>query len=430
MNSSFSYICRLFVAWVVLCLVFPDAGQGQEQYAFFYGKVLDQLTKKGLPNVNLSIAATSTGTVSGKKGDFSFFVDSVPCMLMVSHVGYKTKAIYLDNTSYSLTLYLEPAAEELQEVEIKARQQEFFFKDELYSVRDYEIDSGNIYLLVYKTRLLYTEILCKKPNGDTLARSPVIRFTPNRLFRDCMGYMHVLSNDSGFQINRVGTCLELTHPVGLKRFDNVLKDCIVSTPETFYFQKVVDKGQQVEYYGIDRKTLIRKNITSVTDEKKARLLRRNPGDLGLLWSTKPPDSREDFVTWNYVHKILYRPVKTALFRIGNYFCIFNTPEKQVEFYDMQGNYSYKLLLYPDQIHEGRWTQEVLIDEATTRVYTTFLRSGICTLYRIDLNNGNLKRVMELPHPFPQKIKIWNGDAYYLYDVPGTADNKMLFRQGL
>jgi len=38
--------------------------------------------------------------------------------------------------------------------------------------------------------------------------------------------------------------------------------------------------------------------------------------------------------------------------------------------------------------------------------------------------------MELPHPFPQKIKIWNGEAYYLYDVPGTADNKMLFRQGL
>jgi hypothetical protein len=243
-----------------------------------------------------------------------------------------------------------------------------------------------------------------------------------------MGYMHVLSHDSGFQLFRKGDRIELIHPVELKRFDDVLKNCVASTPEIFFFQKPADVGLSVEYYGINRKTLERYSISDVRDEKRLKMLRRNEGDAGLLWMTRPPVGREDFVDWNYIHKIIYRPIKTALYLIGGYICIFNTPEREMEFYDREGNYSYKLALRISEVDDGRWTNEVIIDESTGRVYTTFLRNGVCSLYRIDLNNGMLTKQLSMVFPFPQKVRVCKGFVYFLYDVPGSPDNKLVYRQ--
>ena len=160
------------------------------------------------------------------------------------------------------------------------------------------------------------------------------------------------------------------------------------------------------------------------------MLRRNSRDAQLLGSGLQPDSRDDFVTWNYVHKILYRPIKTSLYRIGDYTCIFNTPDRQMEFYDTTGTFSYKLALKIDQINGGKWTGDVLTDQTTGKVYTVFVRNGTCDVYEINVNSGLLKKRLSLVHFYPQKLKIYNGWVYYLYDVAGDADNKMLFRQQL
>ncbi|MCK9218786.1 MAG: carboxypeptidase-like regulatory domain-containing protein [Bacteroidales bacterium] len=419
---------RLLCFFIFYLLLSEIPLNAQERYFFFSGKILEQGSKRGLSNVNLSIANRRTGTVSGKKGDFSFFVDSIPAYLIISHVGYQTKSILLDETSFSLTIYLVPQISDLEEVEIASNELQPFFKDDFYSIRDYEIDSGNVFLLVYRTKLRNAEILCKNILGDTIARSEVLRFFPNRLFKDCMGYMHVLSNDSGFQLYRNDKSLQLFHPVALKKFDDVLKDCIASTSTVFYFRKMTDMGLGVEYYGIDRKTLTKYSIANVKDEKKMKLLLRNKEDIGLLWKSSIPESREEFVTWNYVQKILYRPIKTTLYKTGNYICIVNTPDHQMEFYDLEGNYSYKIGMKTDSILAGRWSQEILVDDATSRIYTYYIKNGIFLVYRIDQNTGSLKIVATASHPYPQKLRIYNNWLYYLYDFPGSPDNKIMFRQ--
>lgn len=421
---------RFFCICFALAIFYPSDGFGQDEYRFFYGRVLDSETKRGLEHVNLLVRGGRTGTVTGALGDFSFFTDSIPAMLVVSHLGYESKEMILDETSYSMVIYLTKKTSELPEVEIKANIKEAFFQDTQYAVMDYEIDSGLIYLLIYRIRLLNSELICKNLHGDTIARSAVMRFFPNKLFRDCMGYLHVLGSDSGFQIHRVGEKLNLIHPVALKKFDDVLKDCMLSTTETFYFRKVVHHGLGVEYFGVDRKTLKKNMMARVTDEQRLGMLNREEEDAGLLWKTRHPDSRDDFVRWNFVHKVLYRPIKTAIYKTGDYICIFNTPARQMEFYDMEGNFSYKLALMVDDVVDGRWTTDVLTDEVTSLVYTLFLRNGVSTLYRIDLNTGRLKKIISLVFPYPQKVRVYKGFVYYLYDIPGSPDNKMLYRERL
>ena len=402
----------------------------QKQHNFFYGKVVEQGTKAGIPGVNLSIDGSRIGTVTDKTGAFSFFTDSLPATLIVSHIGFESKNILLDATSFSLTLYLDPKITELQEVEIKANAYEAFFKDAHYAVLDYEIDSNLVYLLIYKQYLSKAALICKNLYGDTIATSFSFYFKPDRLFKDCLGILHVLSHDSGFQVFLQGKQLHLIHPVNLKKFDDVLKNCVAATPEVLFFQKVTNYGQGVEYFGVNRKTLLKNTIARITDEKKMKMLRRNAEDAQFLGNKVQPDGRDDFVTWNYVHKILYRPIKTSLYRIGGYTCIFNTPDQQMEFYDVMGNFSYKLALKINEVNEGRWTADILTDEITDKVYTVFTSNGTYGVYEININNGMLKKRLSLFHLYPQKIRAYNGWIYYLYDVAGDPDNKMLYRQKL
>lgn len=418
----------LFWALLTAACFAGNKPMAQKHYNFFYGKIFETGTKKGIAGVNLAIVGSRSGTVTDRRGEFSFFTDSLPVTLTVSHIGFETKTILLDATSFSLTLYLTRKATELQEVEIKARAHEVFFKNDQYSILDYEIDSNMIYLLVFRQNLSKSEMICKNTDGDTVATSKPFYFRPEKLFRDCLGNLHLLGHDSGFQIYREDKRLLLIHPVNLKKFEDVLKNCVASTPEILFFQKTTDHGLGVEFFGINRKTLLKNPIARVADEKQMKMLRRNPEDARMMQSMIQPDSREGFVTWNFVHKILYRPVKTTLYRIGGFTCIFNTPDRQIEFYDIEGNFSYKLELKTDKIRDGRWTNDIVIDERKQKAFTTFISNGQYTLYEIDMNSGFLKKRLTLYHYYPEKIRVYDNCVYYLYDVPEDRDNKMLFRQ--
>ena len=436
-------LCLYLFAVIFLSLFLSVESNAQVQYRFFYGKVIDNVTRQPVRNVNFSVKDSRTGTVSDDKGEFSFYLEKLPAILTVSHVGYITKRIILDTATYKMTLYLVPEVTMLKEVVISATPQETIFKDSHFAILDYEIDSGFVYLLIYRNRFSKSELICRTPGGDTIAQSGLLPFTAKRLVRDCLGYLHVFSGDSVFQVFRKGGEILLIHPVTVRKYDEVLSDCLASTAELLYFKRTTDMGLGTEFYTIDRKNNRRRWISQVRDEKKAKMLRRNQEDAWMLMNPAQPDqgsekmseSRENVtsmrnatVDWYWIRKIIYPPVKSFLYRIGEFICIFNTPNRQMEFYDLQGNYSYKIELRLHDAGEGRWTNDILIDGVTLKVYTTYLKNGTLGLYEIDLNTGELTRILSVFHLFPQKLRIFDNYLYYLYDDPQLPDNKMLFRQ--
>jgi len=429
---------------MLLLLFFKDVS-AQRRYRFFYGKVFDKITKQPVSNVNFSVSNSTVGTISDNKGEYSFYLDTIPSILTVSHVGYETKKIILDTAAYKMTLYLVPVVTQLKEVVISATPQETIFKDKHYAVLDYEIDSGYVYLLVYRNRFSKSELICITPGGDTIAQSGLLPFSPLSLVKDCLGNLHVLCEDSAYQVLRKDQAILLIYPVTARKFDEVLSDCVASTPDLLYFKRMTDLGIGTEFYTINRKNNSRKWIAQVRDEKKAKILRRNPEDAWRLMSASQPDQTGQkmseykgeveaaniaTIEWYWVRKIAYPPIKSFLYRIGEFICIFNTPNKQMEFYDLEGNYSYKIELKTDHAGEGRWTNDILIDDVTLKVFTTYLKNGILNLYEIDLNTGMLKKILSSFHLFPQKLRISDNYLYYLYDDPISPDNKMLFRQRL
>ncbi len=428
---------------VCLTLSFSADLSAQRHFRFFYGTVLDKSTRRPLANVNLYVRGKKTGTVTDQKGEYSFYLDSIPDILTVSRVGYITKKIILDSTSYKMTLYLSPEIKMLQEVVISAKPQEAVFKDQRYSVLDYEIDSGMVYLLVFRSLYSKSEIICRSPGGDTIARSGLLSFNAKSIDKDCLGNLHVFSPDSVYQLFRTFMEIRLIYPVTLQRYYQVLSGCVASTEDNLYFKMMTNFGLNTEFYTINKKTYVKRAIAQVTDEKKANMLIRNSEDAWFLMLFSQPEdnaaavsetsanvlqAQAAMVDWLWVKKIIYPPVKSFLYKIGDVICIFNIPDLQMEFYDLDGNFSYKVRLKMDPDVKGRWTYEILVDPVTLKVFTPYINSGMIDLYEIDLNTGDLSRVLSVYHPFPKKLIAYENYLYYIYNDRDLQNNTMLFRQ--
>jgi hypothetical protein len=419
--------CAMIILWVT-CAVFT--GFSQTHYHFFYGKIIESQTQRGIPGANITFERSTKGTVSGKDGEFSFYMDTLPQMMIISHIGFETKRVLLDKTSWSLTIYLQPHTELLPEVTVTAKTQyEPFFKEPFYNVLDYETDTSLLYLLITDLRNSRTTILCRDLNSETIARSGELAHA-KRLFRDCLGNIHLFTADSAYQLYLDGDEIKLLYPVELKKFREVMMNCVLSTDEALFIKTPGENNQTVSYTRVNRKGKQRVTLSTIEDSLKTRMLRRNPRDNSLLGQSVQPIGREDFVDWSYVHKILYRPVSTALYKFGDFICIFNTTDATIEYYDKEGAYAYKLKLMVKNVSDGTWTKEIYNDPSTSKVYTTFNADGYIHLYRIDMNTGELRNVFTLEHLFPEKIKFLKGYLLYLYHPAGSGKNRDLYRQRL
>jgi hypothetical protein len=70
---------------------------------------------------------------------------------------------------------------------------------------------------------------------------------------------------------------------------------------------------------------------------------------------------------------------------------------------------------------------MLVDEYSREVYTTFFKNGMVRIRKVDIRTGKLNHGTVLPYPFPEKIKIYKGDAYFLIKSDGLNDKWKLVK---
>jgi len=401
------------------------------QKPFIKGTVQDGISYHAIPNANITFPGTRHGCATGLDGEFSLAPDTLPTYMIISHVGYETRRIWLENAPVygGLNILLKPSVKLLPELEIKSKSEPIpFFKDDQYSVLDYEVDNTLVYLLIYRFRMAKSQLICKADNGDTIATSGTLSFIPTGLFADCLGYLHVLSSDSSYQVYLNKDMLIFPFAADMRKFKSTLSECITSTDDWLFFREESIDHQTVEFYRINRKSKQRQYFASSSDIEKIKMLRNNPIDYQYLLSERIPDGNENLVEWVWVHKILYKPNASVLKLIGDTVVMFNTTDGTLDLYDLDGRFISGLTM-PVQHKSGeKWTREIYYDELTHEPYTSFMKNGKLSLYRIGFNSGELFYVLTTSHIFPQKIRVHNNFLFYLYDLPGLGDNKHLFRQ--
>ncbi|WP_263784636.1 SusC/RagA family TonB-linked outer membrane protein [Salinibacter grassmerensis] len=83
------------------------------------GTVVSADNQSSLPGVNIRVAGTSRGTVTGPDGGFSLVVDSPQDTLTFSFIGYQTKTVPVDGRS-EIRVVLETQSQELEGVVVTA----------------------------------------------------------------------------------------------------------------------------------------------------------------------------------------------------------------------------------------------------------------------------------------------------------------------
>ena len=421
------------ISSVLILLIFASTTVlAQNKRYQFKGTVLDKETHAPISGVNLSVAGTRRGCSTNLKGEFSMTVYSRPVFINVSHLGYESQKLWLDSATITITILLNPARHILQEVEIKAKNNPVpFFKDNKYSVLDYVVDSNLVYLLIYRFRHNKSELLCKSIFGDTLALTSILPFNPTGLFLDCLHNLHILTEDSAYQVFHRKGSLDLSFAEDIKKFRLFLSDCVTSTDSLLFFRKESPDQLSVEFYQVDRFSRQRQLMSAAVDKKKLKMLMQNPEEYKYLIMHTAPRNIDEVITWQWLKKIIYKTNSSSLHKIDDILCVFNKADYTLELYTTRGEFSAKLKMPISEIRGGRWTSEIYIDNIDHRVYTSFsTKGGNFTLYKVDLNTGELKLVLNIEHGFPQKIRVHQNFLFYLYDVPGEGDNKHLFRQKL
>jgi hypothetical protein len=418
---------RCIIIPAIICLGY--ALEAQEIQV--YGTVQDSETLDGISYANISFPGSKTGCSSNLKGEFSVTPDTIPSYMIVSHLGYETQRIWLENTSGALNILMKPVAKMLQEVEIKSNREPVpFFKDEQYAVLDYEVDNTLVYLLIYRYRLAKSELICMADNGDTVACSRQLGFRPSGLFADCLGYIHVLSEDSSYQVFLKKDTIVFPHKYDINKFRSTLSNCVASTDDQLFFREESPDHQVIKFFYINRKSKQNQYLASVIDEEGLNMLRKNPYDYYLFMMDTLPASNLEMEEYSLVKNLLYRPNTSVLEKTGDTLVIFNTTDGSFNLYDLSGKFLSGSKMPVGNKSGEKWTGEIFIDQITHLPYTYFIKNGRFIIYRIDLKTGNLTRVLLTGHVFPRKLRIHHNCLFYMYDLPGTGDNKHLFKQNL
>ncbi|NTV82910.1 MAG: carboxypeptidase-like regulatory domain-containing protein [Bacteroidales bacterium] len=418
-------VLKAFVVFILVCITF----QMVAQQTLITGKVQDRYNFTSISNANISLVGTKAGCATDLKGEFTIIADTLPVFLIISHIGYETQRIWLENTSGALNILMKPISKMLQEVEIKSKSEPVpFFKDEHYAVLDYEVDNTLVYLLIFRYRIAKSQLICMADNGDTIAFSRQLGFRPTGLYADCLGYLHVLSEDSSYQVYLDKDTIVFPYKTEIHMFLATMSDCIASAPDWLYFRKESIDHQVVNFYRIHRKSKEKQYIASIADEENMKMLRHNPHDYYLLVMDTLPASSAEIIEWIWVNKILYKANASALKKIGDSLVVFNTADGTLHYYSMDGKFLSIICMPVLNKHGEKWTREIFFDEMAHLPHTTFMKNGRIHLYGINIKTGELHHELFSSHLFPQKIKIHNHYLYYLYDIPGIGDNKHLFRQ--
>lgn len=115
-RNSILWACAL--AFIFAAMACP--AQAQQEFYTISGTVRGDDTGRGLPSVNVSVAQEHVSTVTNEDGEFILKTRRQPTRLTVSHVGYRTKQLPLDDKLQGLDIRLRPAVVMLSEIIINS----------------------------------------------------------------------------------------------------------------------------------------------------------------------------------------------------------------------------------------------------------------------------------------------------------------------
>lgn len=434
----------------------------------FKGIIRDEQTLKPIKDVNIKVHGTTKGTSTDHAGNFSIRLDKTPSKLVISCIGYEVA--YYEITGIPnkpFEFLLNPKSYELREVDISSMKYSFLFKDKNYSVLDYELMSDHILMVVFRYQLKRSELVLLGRSGDTLAISKLPEIPPAMLFKDFLSNVHYFSiSNNSYQcfFNEENHRIEFLYKTTVDSLRSIVKPYIFKMSDRLYFQETMANGfgTAFGYYEKDagkkyiRKCLNYKKISEYKDDQTFyRKWNNSLGASNLL----DPDDIESDLAFDFsisrsegggfgknearAHQFEFFNMIYPVIIIGDdSIAFFNFASDRIELMNKNGKIrnTVPITFHKESLSMAGpgnsirlsnagwlWGSSILVDEYNHHAYTIFHKNGMVRVQQIDLEAGKLSSGTVLPFPFPEKIEIYNGEAYFLIKSDGAYDKWKLVK---
>ena len=380
---------------------------------------------------NVIVKGTTEGTITNENGLFELHTSKDNPVLVISCLGYTTKEISSSNIQNGIIL-LKPRTNQLQEVVISGEKTKAFQDNNSYYFLDFDFYDDYIVALTALGNKKYLQLL--DAAGTTIS-SLKVSSKSEKLFKDCIGKIHLLTADSSYQVYYDYVKLQLLTSYSIDMFGKLLVPCQCELRDVYYFRQYTYRGLKCNYF-CAKASEPGKLYPFRTIADSARIQDFNAQyDLHYFLEIRRKTHGEMYgepVSSMKAHMDMYReqlpmdwegsqwlrPVESELHRIGNAAYLFNFTDSVIEKYYDRDSLIEKI---PFKLHGDKSSMHhVITDESAGTAYLSFEKNGITSLRRISLSNEKEEGSYELSnYPFPLKLKVRNGIAYFIYKEKGT-----------
>ena len=394
----------------------------QQEDFIVRGVCLDDRNKT-LENVGIYSVDSTLLAVSDGQGRFTLFSSKEGDSIFASHLAYENVSHVINKQDYTNTLVIKMNifSTMLPEVEIVGNVPRVAYDNKVISIEDYEINEKGIYIIAKRRRnaaLLHLNFNC-----DTLKEIKISNKFYN-LYKDVYGEMHLVSAKEVWQVGHLmmnDKFLEmrlLYHSSlenFLKSFSNVAcaTDSIVVTGQYFFY------NTELYYYFYKTDGSKKQNLLHHIVDKEGRELAINMSKFG---------------GFDRAGNMFQRPIYNPIFKTDTALVLFAFDEDKSIIYNHLGEqvdenplgfHKYKHWSGKMKVIQ-KWNKKVILDEATSTFYTTFVEDGITTIKRINMEEGTAETVSVLGgFPFIENLRINDGKAYFLF-ADDNSRNKRLY----
>ncbi len=397
------------------------------------GRITDQETGQALAKVNIYINETVKGTTSNDSGYYEIKIDHLPALLVISSVGYTRRFFNLDKKPPgSLDIPLTRSIHEIPEVEITAKRKPISITEaiDLYVV-DYEFYDDHVILLGHPGKRSRDVLLTLIDRMGKTILTKEVRAGVN-LYRDPFNNLHLLANDSAYQLFFDEKDIQLLYPMAKSQFLKVFPEFLKVYKDKVLMRQFAFDDQALMYYFYQPADSVVKRIWA---QATPEVFREVDGWMSRIRISPTGKSTTTFDLFNtderFIKMAFYAPIFCPLEIINDTIYIFNFNNGLIETIGPEG-YPVKTPTLMNFYTYPGWEKKLYNDGPKKKVYTQFMKKGITTLREVDIHKGMLlEREIRIPDlPYIKKLLIHDGYLFFLYQEKSYPKYQRLYRMQL
>ena len=434
----------IFIGFV-FCCTFIHA----QENILIKGQVIDASTRKPLARAGIVVEGTSDFSITNDSGFFMLRTTLPKGILVVSFIGYNREFIdFKYTTGQIIFIKLERSIAQLKEVEIsKSKIDHLYVGESKIMVLDYEFWDANtlVALYNYKNEKCSVKLLNKK---DEVVDEAFLPSNFEYFFYSCIHKTYAVTTDAVFEISFQNEKLKVD-TFNQKYFESAVKSYSGFKDGFFYIQLFDGLKFSTKYFLEDTKIkkIYPNPFFAVTDnietykyelghkrkaaarEKDIAFYKDPKHPVGSqLWDPYYSDAKEtlgEFIVVNemeHMHKDVYAP----LFVTDSLVMIFDHTDSLIRKFSFDTEI--KSTTSTSYMLDKTWNRKILYDNVQKKFYGVFLDKNYQSLKEINSQTGNASFAKKISYPDVRKIKVRNGEVYYLHAPFEPTGNVFLFKE--